>query len=401
MKIFISYAHEDMSFTEWLDTELVKNGFEVWYDQKPSIGVIGGDPYLSILQAQLSTSDVVCVVLSDNSTPDDSFVMKEYTFAFEQKATVIPLIIDDCVIPLQLSGLAYIDFSNKEDYTAAFKQLMDTLARQPSYLPLVPSSATADPTVSVIGIDFSHGQDNWIDYRSAFSRLLGPPRQSLFITQDLSKSLGQCRVLILAIPFHSTLDDKEIIDVRDWVRGGKSIFLLGYYTGDAHHAANLNSLARELDFEFSEDLVMPSSRSAEIDARKQVFGAHEDRSLWVPLEVEQSLDHPIVTDVKKVAFLSSCSLKVLAQDVIYLYSPSATILHPHGKKDAEGWLRIIEQWHQEGEDSVPILAAWKCGFGKVVASGTWKLLPPILFSDAEHEFDNLRLINNVIDWLIT
>lgn len=126
MKVFISYAHADESFVKQLDAELTTHGVDAWYDRKPGIGLIGGDTWEHRLASELSASAFVLVVLSPFSTRAGSFVENEYQFALNKNARVIPLLYQDCTVPLALTKLQHIDFSHKA-FPDAFDQLLVAL----------------------------------------------------------------------------------------------------------------------------------------------------------------------------------------------------------------------------------------------------------------------------------
>ena len=139
MKVFISYAHADESFVKQLDAELAKRGVDAWYDRKPGVGLHGGETWEQRLQNELSASSVVLVVLSPDATRAGSFVANEYQFALNKKSRVIPLLRDDCTVPLALTQFQYIDFVHKS-FPFAFADLLAALGvGQVANLPHAPN----------------------------------------------------------------------------------------------------------------------------------------------------------------------------------------------------------------------------------------------------------------------
>lgn len=143
---------------------------------------------------------------------------------------------------------------------------------------------------------------------------------------------------------------------------------------------------------------MPLRRSSDRDCRRQAFNAGGE-DFWVSVELQDPETHQITEGVRRVAFLSSCSLtNISAKPELLVNSPPSAVMHPVGRKDANGWMRIIEAWIRDREASVPLLAAWRCSLGKVVAAGTWKLFLPA-FTSENAPFDNARLFQNIMSWL--
>ncbi|CAG0971064.1 hypothetical protein ANRL3_01503 [Anaerolineae bacterium] len=126
IKVFISYAHKDQSFVQSLDNELAKYSIEVWYDRKRGVGLQGGDTWEHRLESELGSSTYVLVVLSSASTHSGSFVENEYQFALNKSVRVIPLLLEDCQIPLSLTKYQYVDFAH-QNFSVALTQLLTAL----------------------------------------------------------------------------------------------------------------------------------------------------------------------------------------------------------------------------------------------------------------------------------
>jgi hypothetical protein len=130
MKVFISYAHADQAFVQVLDAELGKHGVDAWYDRKPGAGLQPGETWERRLASELNASAFVLVVLSPAATRVGAFVENEYQFALNQNACVIPLLYQDCSIPLALTKFQYTDFAHKH-FADAFADLLSALKISP------------------------------------------------------------------------------------------------------------------------------------------------------------------------------------------------------------------------------------------------------------------------------
>jgi len=154
---------------------------------------------------------------------------------------------------------------------------------------------------------------------------------------DGAASLNRVSTLVMALPYQSQFSDDEATTVRMWVDSGGSLFLMGYYAADTHHSSNPSRIAREFGFEFRDDLVMPAG-ATETDCRLHVF--NNDERLAVQLDVSERNTHPILNGIKRLAFMSSCSIVAEGgpnPDFILKSPPASGIWHPEGPKGPEGW----------------------------------------------------------------
>ncbi|MGB0880606.1 MAG: toll/interleukin-1 receptor domain-containing protein [Polaribacter sp.] len=128
MSVFISYSTKDNKFVTQLSAELVKRRINVWLDKwemKP------GDSLIDKIQSGISDSSFLLVVLSENSIKSEwckkelnSGLMRELN---EKKVVVIPILIDDCKIPLFLQEKIYADF--RTGFNNGFESLIRPLSK--------------------------------------------------------------------------------------------------------------------------------------------------------------------------------------------------------------------------------------------------------------------------------
>ena len=71
---------------------------------------------------------------------------------------------------------------------------------------------------------------------------------------------------------------------------------------------------------------------------------------------------------------------------------SAVVVEAVGRPDEDGYLSPIHEYVPTARTDATVLAAWRYGQGRVVASGTWKLF-------ALDQRDNIRLVENTTAWL--
>lgn len=128
MGLFISYSTKDSDFVDKLSKELLLKRIHVWLDKwemKP------GDSLLDKIQDGITESSFLLVVLSNNSIKSEwckkelnSGLMRELN---EKKVVVIPVLIEDCEIPLFLQEKVYADF--RKNFDNGFKELIRPLSK--------------------------------------------------------------------------------------------------------------------------------------------------------------------------------------------------------------------------------------------------------------------------------
>ncbi len=125
-KVFISYSHADRDFVEKLATDLIKNRILVWWDEWE---IKVGDSLIRKIDEGISTSSYLVIVLSANSV-DSAWVQEELRAALmlqldEKKTIVLPILLDDCRIPLFLREKNYADF--RKDYLNSLRRLINAI----------------------------------------------------------------------------------------------------------------------------------------------------------------------------------------------------------------------------------------------------------------------------------
>lgn len=112
MKIFISYASEDKDFAKKLANDLRKEGLDIWiYEWEIKVG----DSITEKINTGLRRSDTFIIVFSKSSV-DKPWVKRELNSTLYRKVegediTILPIKLNDCVIPPLFSDIYYADFS--------------------------------------------------------------------------------------------------------------------------------------------------------------------------------------------------------------------------------------------------------------------------------------------------
>lgn len=128
MPIFISYSHTDKEFAEKLAAHLVKNNAHVWVD---SWELNVGDSILNRVQQAIQDSSALLVVLS-NASIQSEWCRKELSAGLmrelnERQVIVLPVLLEDCKIPMFLQEKMYADF--RKDFDTGLKSVLDAVAR--------------------------------------------------------------------------------------------------------------------------------------------------------------------------------------------------------------------------------------------------------------------------------
>ena len=126
MGVFISYSSNDKSFVEILSQKLVDNRIGVWLDKwemKP------GDSLIDKIQNALEDSSYLLLVLSKHYVQSE-WCRKEQNAGLikeinSKKVVVIPILLEDCSIPIFLQEKVYADFRGNFDdgFIELFKSL--------------------------------------------------------------------------------------------------------------------------------------------------------------------------------------------------------------------------------------------------------------------------------------
>lgn len=113
LRVFLSYAHADITPIRKLYEDLSNEGFEVWFDEE---SLIPGQEWKSEIERALENSDVVLVCLSNNSVSKEGFVQREFKFALDKTLEMtedgiflIPVRLEECKVPSKLSRYHWVD----------------------------------------------------------------------------------------------------------------------------------------------------------------------------------------------------------------------------------------------------------------------------------------------------
>jgi len=125
--VFISYSNQDKEFVNRIANDLKDVGLPVWWDQWE---IKVGDSIIQKVSDGITRSSYLVAVLSQYSIKSD-WVRRELGSALmnqlskDRNITILPILVDECEIPVLLREIKYADFRN--DYLPALQDLLDAI----------------------------------------------------------------------------------------------------------------------------------------------------------------------------------------------------------------------------------------------------------------------------------
>ncbi len=129
IKLFLSHNSADKPFVRRVANDLENLGLNVWLDERK---MKAGDSITDGITEGMSSYDAFLVFLSQRSV-NAPWVKEELRIALNKrvktlgKLKIIPILLEDCEIPLFLEDYIYVDFSNSGNYQNAINFLCDSI----------------------------------------------------------------------------------------------------------------------------------------------------------------------------------------------------------------------------------------------------------------------------------
>ncbi|MGH1366739.1 MAG: toll/interleukin-1 receptor domain-containing protein [Calditrichia bacterium] len=112
--VFFSYAREDKKLVEDIYDQLNSFGVKLWMDVKD---ILPGQKWEQTISKALIKSEFVVVFFSSNSVSKRGYIQKEFKLALstldmfpDDDIFIIPVRLDNCVIPQRFAHLQYTDW---------------------------------------------------------------------------------------------------------------------------------------------------------------------------------------------------------------------------------------------------------------------------------------------------
>lgn len=128
MPIFISYSHQDKKFVDRFAEQLVRNRVYVWLDRWE---LHVGDSITSRVEDAITNASALLVILSSASV-ESSWCKREINSGLmreleERRVVVLPVLLEDCIIPLFLRDKIYADF--RGNFDEGLRTVLEAAAR--------------------------------------------------------------------------------------------------------------------------------------------------------------------------------------------------------------------------------------------------------------------------------
>ncbi|WP_411894338.1 toll/interleukin-1 receptor domain-containing protein [Winogradskyella sp. A2] len=109
--IFVSYSSKDRPFALGLVKELQNLGADVWIDQ---LGIGLGENWDNAIEEALEKSETFMLILSPTSVESPN-VQDEVSIAINTQKKMVPILIEECKLPMRWQRRQYADLANNPD----------------------------------------------------------------------------------------------------------------------------------------------------------------------------------------------------------------------------------------------------------------------------------------------
>lgn len=120
LRVFLCYASPDKESVQQLYRRLTEDGVNVWLDVE---NLIPGQRWQIEIPHAIREAEVVIVCLSNKSINKEGYVQKEIAFALDksdekpdESIYIIPLRIEDCLVPERLHQWQWVDLFSEDGY---------------------------------------------------------------------------------------------------------------------------------------------------------------------------------------------------------------------------------------------------------------------------------------------
>lgn len=250
-KVFISYAKEDFDQANELYHFLFDSSFNPWLDKNK---LLPSQTWEIEIMRALKESDFIILLLSSTSVSKRGYVQREYNLAlkyYEEKLDddiyLIPLKLNNCVVPEKLSKFQWLEFQE----TNSFDLILQSLNRQrDKYIEEEKKKIASDLSFDFIIEDGEEIIDNnyfkgFIDY--SYPKFLADDKNLIELNHvnngEIANFLTNCRKLVLDFSDGAFENDYMNLDygfslkinVKFISRNFISLTTYSYeYTGGAH-----------------------------------------------------------------------------------------------------------------------------------------------------------------------
>jgi DNA-binding winged helix-turn-helix (wHTH) protein len=134
LRVFLCHASNDKTIVRELYERLVVDGIDPWLDEE---SLLPGQDWPREIQRAVRSADIVIVCLSNKSTTKSGFVQTEIKYALdiadeqpEGKIFLIPLKLEECIVPDRLRHLHWVNFFEERGYQRLLGALKSRVGNQ-------------------------------------------------------------------------------------------------------------------------------------------------------------------------------------------------------------------------------------------------------------------------------
>ena len=174
--IFVSYSSKDRPFALGLVKELQNLGANVWIDQ---LGIGLGENWDNAIEEALEKSETFMLILSQTSVESPN-VQDEVSIAINTNKKMVPILIEECKLPMRWQRRQYADLANNPD--KAIHDILTFLGLQEK------ASASLKKVLSLI-TRFKQGRCGKVLIHSQPPQQSPPTSQKFFLERTVDKFL--------------------------------------------------------------------------------------------------------------------------------------------------------------------------------------------------------------------
>lgn len=135
LKVFLCHASQDKPIVRDLYQRLSAEGWiDPWLDEEK---LLPGQDWDMEIEKAVEATDIVIVFLSNTSVSKEGYIQKELRYALdialekpEGAIFIIPVRLDDCVVPRKIKLWQYMDHFPAERFEWAYKKMLDSVKRR-------------------------------------------------------------------------------------------------------------------------------------------------------------------------------------------------------------------------------------------------------------------------------
>jgi len=136
-RIFICHANEDSNKAGEIYERLTASGYDPWLDKR---SLIVGQKWDYEIRKAVKESDFFVALLSEDSVSKKGYIQREFKLAMESLKEIpegqiwlIPIKLDDCVVPTQFEEYQWVDLKGADSYEQIRKAIQFQLnSRKPT-----------------------------------------------------------------------------------------------------------------------------------------------------------------------------------------------------------------------------------------------------------------------------